>query len=284
MSQPFPSLERLQSLFMRLIAAPEGVAKGCEALAREGVAEAEDLSALIATDSRLDSVEHLDIYADMYFYRLLDCLAEDFPRLAHHVGTDQFHNLVTDYLLAHPPSHFSLRELGRALPSFLEDHLLAAARPWLGDLARLEWARVDVFDETNAAPLDREALLHGAADSPGAFHLQRIPASRLLQLRGAAITSWKENEVPTEALENSSQLVSALVWRKGFAIYHRSLENDEAECLRALAEDRPTVEGLAELLITRDGDGAAATNVSERLAALLDRWCLDEIVTCPDTN
>ena len=93
----------------------------------------------------------LDVYADMYFYRLRDCLAEDFPKLAELVGEARFHNLVTDYLLRHPSSHPSLRELGRRLPAFLADHAIAAEFPVAADLARLEWARVDVFDERDVA-------------------------------------------------------------------------------------------------------------------------------------
>jgi hypothetical protein len=37
------------------------------------------LEALVDGDERLSAVERVDIYADAYFYRLLDCLAEDFP-------------------------------------------------------------------------------------------------------------------------------------------------------------------------------------------------------------
>jgi hypothetical protein len=161
--QRFPDLRGVQELFWKLITAPEGVARGAAELRRGGALESEDLSFLVPPDDTRSSAEQLDIYANMYFHRLHDCLAEDFPVLKARLGDARFHNLVTDYLLAHPPTHFSLRELGRALPGFLASHALEREFPALADLARLEWARVDVVDDADAAPLSREEVLERLA-------------------------------------------------------------------------------------------------------------------------
>ena len=161
-----PDLQESQTLFWRLLTAPEGVARGCETLLREGVLRDRELGFFLRPGEQLSPTERLDVYADMYFYRLKDCLAEDYPNLAAWIGPERFHNLVTDYLLAHPSRHPSLRELGRALPVFLESQPLPARFAWAPDLARLEWARLDVFDDADAAPLTREALLSQDADAP----------------------------------------------------------------------------------------------------------------------
>src|SRR5262249_592418 len=149
-------LSRTESLFWNLITAPEGVGPGLETLVRKGQAAPGAIDALIAGDERLPAAERLDIYANMYFFRLLDCLREDFPRLAPALGEDRFHNLATDYLLAHPSEHPSLRYLGRRLPEFLAGHALARESACLTDLARLEWTRADLFDASDARPLGRE--------------------------------------------------------------------------------------------------------------------------------
>ena len=70
-------LAALQKLFHGLATAPEGVEPG---LAQLGLT-ASDLSAVIAGDERLSAIERLDIYANMYFFRLLDVLRDDFPKL-----------------------------------------------------------------------------------------------------------------------------------------------------------------------------------------------------------
>ncbi|HEV2169709.1 MAG TPA: DNA-binding domain-containing protein, partial [Candidatus Binatus sp.] len=109
-------LRNIESLLYRLITAPEGVRDG---LGRERRLPAGGLGAIIDGDDRLDAVDRLDIYANMYFYRLLDVLREDFPATAAVVGTDLFHNLVTGYLLEHPPTEPSIAYAGRYLAKHL---------------------------------------------------------------------------------------------------------------------------------------------------------------------
>ncbi len=282
MTASFPELAELQALVWRLLAAPEGVRQGAAVLHREGVLGSEDLSFLVPPDDRLGPVERLDIYADMYFYRLRDCLAEDFPKLAARVGTSRWHNLVTDYLLAHPPTHFSLRELGRALPGFLETHELARQSPALEGLARLEWARVDVFDEADAIALSREDLLEqgGAAPASAAFSL--VPSTRLLRLDRSVLPLWKrldegQDGGDTAPTRDSVDTAAALVWRKGFAVFHRSLAADEERCLRTLSGGATLAE-LGELLLAEPTPAAPPERAVERLAALIDRWTHDELL------
>ena len=113
---------------------------------------------MVAGDARLSAVERLDVYATMYFVRIHDVLRDEYARTAAVLGGEAFHDLVTDYLQACPPAHPSLREAGARLPAFLAAHALAADRPWLAELARLERARLEVFDGPDAAPLSIAAL------------------------------------------------------------------------------------------------------------------------------
>lgn len=275
--QPFPALEELQQLFHRLIRAPEGVASGVADLVGRGELESTDLSFAIAESDRLTPSERLDIYANMYFYRLHDCIAEDYPRTRARIGDAKFHNLITDYLLTHPPSHYSLREAGGALPDFLSRHPLATEFPALADLAQLEWARVEVFDDADARPLDRETFLAASARSTDEFALRLIPAARVLSLDERALTLWKETPEGEELeLPDTGRPRCVVVWRKGFAVFHRPGEEDEEVCLAELTTSGITLSELAECLLKPD---ASAERTSERFAALLELWLNDEIVT-----
>ena len=277
MSAPaIPALRPLQQLFWRPLTAPECVASGAAALRREGLLESDDLSFLVRADERLGATERLDVYADMYFYRLRDGLAEDFPKLAAWLGDAPFHNLVTDYLLAHPSTHFSLRELGRALPGFLASHALARSHAAAPDLARLEWARVDVFDEADVALLDRDALLARGAADPEGFARRVGPAARRLRLRAAALARWRDPAAdPGDA---AAAPVDALVWRRGFAVHHRSLPADEADGLDALAEGA-TLADVGERLARALPAETPPERASARLAELLELWTRDALLT-----
>jgi hypothetical protein len=282
--QQFPDLRGVEELFWKLITAPEGVARGAAELQREGALESEDLSFLVPPNDRLGSAEQLDIYANMYFHRLHDCLAEDFPVLMARLEGARFHNLVTDYLLAHPSTDFSLRELGRALPDFLASHALEREFPALADLARLEWARVDVFDEADATPLSREEVLERGASEPERLGLALIPAARLLCLDASVLPLWKRLDAGERVAEDAAprgERCAVRVWRKGFAVFHRSMPSDEERCIEALASRGVSLAEIGELLAGAQPSDAAETQLAERFAALLDLWTQDEILTRP---
>ena len=102
-----------------------------------GAEERDLLIAFVPPDRafRLDPTERVGIYQTMYFWRLLEVLREDFPKLATALG-DDFESLARDYLAAHPSEHPSVRHVGDRLPGFVATHALVRARPWLADLAR----------------------------------------------------------------------------------------------------------------------------------------------------
>ena len=92
-------LRQLQALLYRLIVAPNGVA---EALADDR--DPIDLDEVIVGDARITAAERIGIYADAYFFRLLDALKEDYPATLALLSGDEFHNLISGYLLAYPPT------------------------------------------------------------------------------------------------------------------------------------------------------------------------------------
>src|SRR4029077_20780026 len=114
--EPF-DLQTLQALLYRLITAPNGVVEGLQA---EKVQV--NLEDVVRGDERLSAVDHLEIYANAYFYRLLDVLKEEYPAILAVLGNDDFHNLVTGYLLEYPPTEPSVLYAGRYLANFLGGH------------------------------------------------------------------------------------------------------------------------------------------------------------------
>src|SRR5438046_1982297 len=94
-------LKNLEQLIYRLITAASGVAEG---IAVERHLPAGGLANVIVGDDRLSAEQHLDIYADMYFYRLLEVLKEDYPATAAVLDEANFHNVITGYLLEYPPT------------------------------------------------------------------------------------------------------------------------------------------------------------------------------------
>ena len=237
-----PNLEQLQTRLYRLITAPEGVAAG---LAAEGAREEnalgnlqnlEDLENQIESDDRLSATERLEIYANAYFYRILDCLKEDFPATLAVLGDDNFHNLVTGYLIDYPPTEPSISYAGRYLAEFVRDHPVHDRLPFVGDLARLERTLIEVFHAADAEPLNAEAMRNVAPEDWPALAMRTHPALAIVDC------DWRVDDLlrEVEAARGESdhfargpahEAVSLLVWRRNSQVHYRAMEKAERTAL-----------------------------------------------------
>ncbi len=248
------------------------------ALREEGDPHGDSLSALVRGDERVSAAGRLEIYANAYFYRILDCLRQDLPALAACLGDDGFHDLITAYLFRHPPRHPSLRHAGDRLAEFLAD---AAAEPFLRrcpfarDLARLEWALVDAFDANDAPTLSREALTRVAPEDWSTLCFVFHPSLRILDLHwpvDRVRDRWdRDGQVPTR-LEPTPG--SVCVWRRDERVFQRPIERPEGEALH-LARSGASFATLCEQISRQVGDDAAP----ERAAALLSGWQGDGLLS-----
>ena len=185
-------LKNLQSLLYRLITAPSGVAEG---LAAEQDLGAGGLDAIVLGDDRLSSEARVDIYANMYFYRILDALKEDFPATVAVLGDDNFHNLVTGYLLEYPPTGPSITHSGSHLAEYLHDQtrakvLFATHFHELTDLAR-ERPRVRNLSMAVREWGDEVIFLRRVIEQP-ASRSYGIEVARLAGLPDSIITRARE--------------------------------------------------------------------------------------------
>jgi hypothetical protein len=211
-------LARAQDLFAALVTGEAPV----DAAAREEC---------LAGDADLSAGERARIYSDMYLFRLVDALREDYPLVARLLGDDGFFALCSGYVRAHPSRNPSLARLGAELPAFLREH--PALRPDLADLAALEWARAEAFVAPDAASLDDTALQALGTDAAAA-RLALVHSVRLLSLEHDVAAVWADLEAAREPGPTLRRPTSLLVWRKGFDVFHAEVSPEELAALSAL--------------------------------------------------
>ncbi len=221
------------------------------------------LDALVVSDGRASAAERLELYAQMYSRRLYDSLAQDFPKLAALLGQSCFRELARAYVDACPSHQPSLRHLGGELPAFLRGHALARARPWLAELAALEWARNDLFDRADESTLSLDELRERARHGFQGLYIRLIEAHALIAVEHAIDVTWREPELHAPARSPRT----LLVWRQpDLDVYHRALDPDEAELGRELAAG-VAFELICERLCARHAPAAAAARAAELLAS-----------------
>jgi hypothetical protein len=288
-----PSLRRTQEIFWHLITAPEGVEAGLREMTARGDPAAGEFEALFrggegTGHGGLPAAERLDIYANMYFFRLRDALREDYPRLFEAIGDRRFHNLITDYLLEHPSRHPSLGHLGEALPRFVAEHQIGREFPWLGDLARLEWDRVEIFVAPDAVPLGREELAGLPQERAGEARFALVPACRVRRFEFDVARLWRElkdraeeeagagarpasdRQRPPEAARHPAWL---RIWRRDLVVYHRRIEEDEARALEELRGGAP-LETIFQALAA----GSTIEQATGRVGRMMQGWIEDGLL------
>jgi len=199
----------------------------------------------IGGNTRLSPVEQLEIYREQYWLRHTGSLLEDFPGVWGILGQHDWERLVEEYLLAHPPATFSLRELGERLPQFVRTREGLPNRELVADMAELEWAHVGVFDAPEAPPLDPEKLRAVPEDAWEGVRLVPHPALRLLhtkypvlELRRrllAARDASDDTPIPMPDAEPSF----LAIFRRNLAIEHEPLDPGAFTVLSKLCRAMP---------------------------------------------
>ena len=155
-------LERTQRLFFDAVASP--LPEDLQLLVGRDSGSAASFSSiateLIKPGATLTASERLSLYHKQYWYRLIDCLYDDFPGLRAVLGEKAFYKVVLSYLHTERSNDFNLRNLGQRMPEFvISTKLIPKLRSKAAsDMARLEWASVEAFDNASLPVIDPNLL------------------------------------------------------------------------------------------------------------------------------
>ncbi len=218
-----------------------------------GLSMAREAAAFIKPNSRLSSLERLEIYSRSYWFRLLDSFRDDFPGLAAILGARTFERLARAYLADCPSRSFTLRDLGSQLESWLTQHPEFGGRnPDMAlDMVRLEWAHVVAFDGLAEKVLGPEDLAEMQPD----LRVGLQPYISLLEVH-YAVDEFRvrtnagpedmaaTSNVPTGRTRRSKlrtvlpvrQQLFVAVHRLDLSVYYRRMSGEEFTLLCALRE------------------------------------------------
>ena len=208
---------------------------------------------LILPSRTLAPEERVGIYAEMYFLRLAECLAEDYPALRKLVGPAGFEKLARAYLKKHPSRHYSLNALGRKLPEFLSREAKIARSAVLADVARVERAISESFDaevSPSMTPADL-AMIPPAAWETGRMRMTESLRLLALDHRANAIVTACRQDKEIPSLSRARSWVA--VFRKEWTVWRMDLTEPMHAVLAALSKGRTLAKSLAAGARAYDG-------------------------------
>jgi len=174
-------LKALQSLMATAVFRPLTAQDRMEPRWVDGRKTSDLAATFIKPNDRLTSFDRLEIYNRVYWFRVLDCLYDDYPGLRAVLGERKFMKLIVAYLAKYPSASFTLRNLGSRLEQFLrEEPRWVAPRAELAlDMVRFEWAQVVAFDDEAKPAITPDDILDARPDK---LRLGLQPYLSLLEL------------------------------------------------------------------------------------------------------
>ena len=207
-----------------------------------------DSAGIVARGPRLSGRECVAIYRHGYLARLSECLRDDYACLAASVGDDHFDSLCRQYISQHPSSLPSLNKFGRFMPEVCAASSVLEHAAFCTDLARLEWALVEVTHAAAAPALDLQAL---QAIAPGAWSTARLfthQALRLLRFAYPVNTHYQAYRHDAVLRPVPAPSPSAtVVYRRELALWRMDLTPAMTAVLGALLEGSTIGEALLQM-------------------------------------
>ncbi|MEM9206222.1 MAG: DNA-binding domain-containing protein [Pseudomonadota bacterium] len=149
-----------------------------------------EVPADIAADRSGKAEKRFNIYRNNVAVAEVDTLQATFGVVSQLVGEEFFRATARLYATENPPTSPLLFRYGASFPDFLENFPPAQKVPYLGDVARIEWARLQAYHAADATPIGIEALSGFAEDVVGDCRLRLHPSVNILQSEHAAFSIW----------------------------------------------------------------------------------------------
>jgi hypothetical protein len=151
-------------------------------------------------------LSRFEVYRNNVMTGLIRCLERRFPVVARLVGTEFFRAMARVYVANEPPISPALIDYGGGFPTFLAEFEPVRELPYLADVAKLEWLRVEAYhaaDEPTAGAADLAALAAAGMDD---LSMNLHASARLLQSPYPVVSIWETNTLNRDVRQIGPEL------------------------------------------------------------------------------
>lgn len=176
-----------------------------------------------------------NVYRNNMVVSLVDALKSTFPAVHRLVGEEYFVAAAKAYSDEHPPRVPVLLLYGERFGEFLEASPSASGVPYLGDVARLEWARIKALHAADADPAGIERLAAVPESRLESTTLTLHPSLSVIASRWPVASLWSASVDPDGAGDvDMGMAEQAAVLRPALRVEVRALPPGAGVFLAAL--------------------------------------------------
>lgn len=182
-----------------------------------------------------------DVYRNNVAAGMTEALRATYPAIEKLVGVEFFAATARVYWDRCPPRSPLLFHYGAAFGNFLDGFPPAASTPYLGDVARLEWARLEAYHAKDKTPLTIDALSNAFAEAAdvGTLRMELHPALGLIKSRWPVLSLWAASTgLGSSSDVDMNRAEQALVIRPHLTVEARLLHADSFAFMTALHHGR----------------------------------------------
>jgi hypothetical protein len=206
---------------------------------------------------RQPAQRRFDVHRNNRAAGLIDVLEAAFPVVRRLVGAEFFKAAAQVYIDREPPRSPVLLLYGQAFGAFLDGFAPAAGVPYLGDVARLELARIAAYHAADAEPLSVTRLASVPEASLPELRFALHPSLQLLHSRFPVASLWAATSGAVAAVDMTRGEEIAVL-RPMLSIEVRVLPPGGHAFIAALAAGMDLEAAAAAVLAAAPGSDLAA--------------------------
>jgi len=147
----------------------------------------------------LSGAQRLQVYRNNHASALREALRAVYPVTERLVGEAFFAVAADAYVAANPSHSGNIQDYGGAFPAFLAGYAPAGQLPYLGDVAALEWRRLQTAIAMPHSSMDLQALARVPEDLLPELRFHHQPAARAMESAHPVLSIWEFCQDPEPA-------------------------------------------------------------------------------------
>ncbi|MGE3975904.1 MAG: putative DNA-binding domain-containing protein [Bdellovibrionales bacterium] len=210
----------------------------------------------------------LEIYRRGYIARLTESLGETFEATWWVLGDEDFFRLCHEFIRSFESNSYDLSDYGIEFPKFIASLEQASEAPFIGDLARFEWAFKEVFHQSNIL-IDSQHLRNEIAQNSDA-QFQLSTSARLFESEHSIYEIWKLRREKIEDLTeiSFSKSEKIVIYKKQSQVFVKHLSVNEFLVVSSLANGLTITQSIEQLSLKAEISPLAVQDLFSAIGGL----------------